>query len=133
MKNEKDLLAGLIGFYSTENHYKLSTRLLLTDGAKYLADNAECYWLFDIVASMASIMRNKGQEFILVKFRYINPFPDSKDKRCYVTFEDGNGNEFYKQKIEYSDFPLLSYEFYVILSGNENGNWFYVAMLKSEY
>lgn len=38
-------------FSGTEHYYRLNRRCLITDGAKYLADEAGAYWLLDAAAS----------------------------------------------------------------------------------
>jgi hypothetical protein len=38
-------------FTGTEHYYRISRRHLLTDGTKYLAKEAECFWMMDAVAS----------------------------------------------------------------------------------
>jgi hypothetical protein len=45
------LLAELAQFTGTQGYTRITRRHLLTDGARYLADHAECYWLVDAVAS----------------------------------------------------------------------------------
>ena len=45
------LLAELAQFTGTQTYTRITRRHLLTDGARYLADQAECYWLMDAVAS----------------------------------------------------------------------------------
>lgn len=132
MKNAQELESALAHFTGTNQYHRLSTRVVLTDGAKFLAEQAECFWLFDIVSSMALIMFQKDEHFLVVKIKRVNPFPDSEDKRYIVTFEDGNGHELFKQKIDYSDFPFVNYEFFAKTSGHQDP-WFYTCMLKSEY
>ena len=54
MLKKAEIEDGLAGFTGTERYHRFSAlfrRFLLTDGAKWLADNAECYWLFDAIAS----------------------------------------------------------------------------------
>ena len=43
--------AQLSHFTGTEKYYRISRRHLLTDGTKYLAKEAECFWLMDAIAS----------------------------------------------------------------------------------
>ena len=38
-------------FTGTERYYRISRRHLLTDGTKYLAEEAECFWLIDAAIS----------------------------------------------------------------------------------
>ncbi len=41
-------------FTGTEHYYRISRRHLLTDGTKYLAEEAECFWMMDAIASHLS-------------------------------------------------------------------------------
>jgi hypothetical protein len=41
-------------FTGTGRYYRISRRHLLTDGTKYLADEAECFWMMDAIASHLS-------------------------------------------------------------------------------
>lgn len=49
----KEALAQLDGFTGTENYYShsLIPSVVYTDGVKALAENADAYWLLDIIAS----------------------------------------------------------------------------------
>jgi hypothetical protein len=47
-KSDPTLLTQFIG---TERYYRISLRHLLTDGTKYLAEHAECFWMMDAIAS----------------------------------------------------------------------------------
>ena len=38
-------------FTGTAKYYRISRRHLLTDGTKYLAEAAECFWMMDAIAS----------------------------------------------------------------------------------
>ena len=38
-------------FTGTGTYYRLSRKHLMTDGAKYLADTAQCYWMMDAIVS----------------------------------------------------------------------------------
>src|SRR6266545_2852011 len=44
-------------FIGTERYYRHFTGMLYTDGIRYLADRAGCYWLIDVVASYQSELR----------------------------------------------------------------------------
>jgi hypothetical protein len=54
MKNELNsevLFSNLAQFTGTTQYYQITTRTVLTDGTRYLADAAGCYWLMDAIAS----------------------------------------------------------------------------------
>ena len=46
--------SALAQFTGTEKHYRISRRHLLTDGTRYLAEKAACFWMMDAVASHLS-------------------------------------------------------------------------------
>jgi len=54
----------LSGFIGTEAYHRfnaLCPKVVLTDGAKYLADQAEAYWLMDIIGSVYTAHQNRKQ------------------------------------------------------------------------
>ena len=107
-------------FTGTENYYRLSRKHLLTDGTKYLADKAGCYWLMDAAAShLAEI--GTADWFLLVRV-------EVRDSSATMYYEDGNGNEHARQQVPYTDFPLASATLYACWDGE---HW--VIMLPSEY
>ena len=111
----------LAQFIGTEEYYRYYN-LLLTDGAHYLAEQAECFWLMDLIASHASIKRWLGKEdFITCKLTV-------QDTVGEVVFDDGNGNILARQHIPFTDFPLEKIELF-IARGEDN----FVVMLPGEY
>lgn len=53
-----DLEEELRQFTGTQQYYMNFTGLLFTDGIKYLADRASCYWLIDLVGSYQPQLRH---------------------------------------------------------------------------
>ena len=51
MMNAETLLQNLEHFCGSEQYYKHWLGLCYTDGIKYLAENAQCFWLIDAIAS----------------------------------------------------------------------------------
>ena len=94
---------------------------LATDGAKYLADSADCYWLMNKIAAHNT-----------KDFRTRNPFQvwelfvsgNSGVVRC----SDGNSNDLVTEDVEYTDFPISEIKLYAI----DDGTWF-VILLPGEY
>ena len=80
-----NLTAALAHFTGTERYYRISPRHLLTDGAKYLADQAACYWMFDAIASHLSEI-GTSDWFVLVRITVA-------DSAAMMVYEDGNGKE----------------------------------------
>lgn len=120
--NPEDLETELRQFTGTENYYKHLGNVVLTDGAKYLADRAGAYWLMDVVASWQ-----------LAKKVACEPFQswniEVKDNnKATIKADDGNGNEIARQEIPFTDFPLRSTRLYLVNDGR-----YRVLMLPSEY
>ena len=89
-----------------------------TDGVKYLAREANAYWLITDILSTAR--RNK----ILRTEPFIVWTLNVKDKKATLTADDGNENILYTKEYDYTDFPLDSVKLYltnnVLLLPSEN-------------
>ena len=118
MKNITE--ADLAMFTGTSRYYRLMPNHLLTEGAKYLADNAECYWLMDVIASYFPIL-SADNGFVLTQLTV-------NDARALVKLEDGNGNVLVEQRIAWTDFPLCEVKLYSCFDGA-----IWVTMFPSEY
>lgn len=128
MQATKKPLADLAYFTGTEDWHRYSIApFTLTDGVKYVADEAGAYWLVDIVMSWQFDERVAREPFQVWKLVL-----DSTGTGATVYCEDGNGNEIrvksseigLPQKIGFTDFPLP--EITLWLTDN-------VLMLPSEY
>ena len=94
--------ADLAQFTGSENWYRhgINRRVLFTDGAKYVADQAGAYWLLDEIAIIQPYnLRVAAEEFQVWKLTV------NADQTAVLTCEDGNDNVVYTKKIEYTDFP----------------------------
>lgn len=118
----------LAQFSGSEHYYQHLHPLLLTDGSKFLADEAGCYWLMDIVAlRMCPALAGKDSFFVVDVER--------RGRGVTLTAHDGGLGEaeprvYYREDITLSDFPLEHYAFYVAFEPSVS-RW--VAMLTSEY
>jgi hypothetical protein len=121
MVEENELLATLKQFTGCDQLARLTRTVLLTEGSSYLAEAAECYWLFDVYASHLMAVDGNKDWFTCLKLNRTN-------HSAIVAIEDGNGGVLAKQKIEYTDFPLQAYTLYGCWTGD-----FWVVMLPSEY
>ena len=110
----------LVQFTGTERYYRISRRHLLTDGTKYLAEEAECFWMMDAVASHLSEI-GTADWFMLIRVTV-------KGTRATMVYEDGNGLERARQAIPYTDLQLPSVNLYAVW---DSERW--VIMLPSEY
>lgn len=124
-------------FTGTEEYHRWSPffqRVVLTDGAKYVAENGGEHgacWLMDAIAShQPTALKNpRLQDFQLWKLE-VNP-----DKTAVLTcWEDSGPGQKPKitQKIEYTDFDRDSFECYC-LPTEIGGAPYQVILLKSEY
>lgn len=122
-----ELTKELGGFTGTVNYYKsFPPGVYLTDGIKYVADRASAYWLFSDVS-------------ILIKGKYKTaPFQVwsldvQPDNTARLTMREDSGEPLlHDQTIEYTDFPVGTFEFWAVQGYVERMNDF-VIMLKSEY
>lgn len=96
-KHELDRFTGS----ETWHRHSLVRTVLFTDGAKYVADAGEAYWLIDEIA-----FAQKGNPSVRAE-----PFQSwtlnvALDHTATLTCEDGNGRIVVGKAIEYTDFPL---------------------------
>ena len=117
--NKEQLLADLALFTGTTQWFRnpLFPSYLYTDGVKYLAEHAECYWLIDYILSNQAISKIKAMEFQVWKINVI-------DNQASIKVEDGNDNLVKEFSIPYTDFPLETFTLWV------EGN---VLLLPSEH
>lgn len=128
MLNATEIQSGLAHFYGTEAYHRLSIfgGLIATDGVRWLAENAGCFWLMDeIGAAQASskIKGNEGCQFI--QFWTLKV----KDNKAELVCEEDTDKPVYSKKIPYTDFPLPEIRLYVQRADERT----FVVMLPSEY
>jgi hypothetical protein len=119
--NLQELISDLAQFTGTNGYHRMYANFYLTDGAKYLAEKAECFWLFDLYWSHIMSIIPSDNEFTVLKLTVT-------DGKASAVIEDGNDNAIAGQEIEYTDFPLPYTTLYCSWFGD---GW--VAMLPSEY
>jgi hypothetical protein len=112
--------ANLNMFTGTEHYYRHTSYAVLTDGTKYLAEAAGAFWLMDAIASYLPQFIGK-QDFIVARLVRTG-------SAAQLTLDDGNGRVLDQQHIEYTDFPITSFQLYACWGGE-----FWVLMLCSEY
>lgn len=109
-------------FTGTTAYFRLFPKVLLTDGTKYLAEHAGCYWLMDVFASyLLTIVKSEQEPFTCLNLAKDN---DS----AVIQIDNGNGQCLAEQRIEFTDFPLDSIKLYGCWTGD-----YWVLMLPSEY
>lgn len=117
--NTQELISNLCQFIGTEKYYRIAPRHVLTDGAKYLAEKARCFWLMDAIATH---LPKQYHDYFAVANLAVN------GTSAVLTLDDGNGNVFARQDIAYTDFPLESMKLYCSFDGE-----YWAIMLTSEY
>ena len=122
---DKDqLLDELHNFYCTEHYHRTNPGLLVTDGVKFLADNAGCYWLLDMVWSYMPVLRKSRDTFFVVRYAGT---PGASG--LFSITDDIPANQTYAtQTVEYTDFQLDEIVLYLSATEEE-----FVLMLRSEY
>ena len=109
-QNEKTLSAAdLAQFTGTEQWYRhsINRSILYTDGAQYVAEHGEAYWLLDEIALIQSYDQNVAAEEFQVWTLTVRP-----DKTATLACDDGNGNVVFSKEIPYTDFPLDTIKLY---------------------
>jgi hypothetical protein len=118
----ENLESDLKQFTGTDEYHRWSVlfpNILLTDGAKYLAEKAGAYWLMDLIGSwQQNITGTDFQVWRLTK---------TGDK-AVVVCDNGNGYILARQHISYTDFPLDEVNLYAV-----QGMGDLVIMLPGEY
>ena len=102
-----EIKEGLQHFHGTEMFYQIPLlRTRFTDGLKYLANAADCFWLITDTSVIAKSLMNRS-EFITIDFKRL-----SEEKQDYsgyeaeIIYSDGNDNILEKQGYRATDFPL---------------------------
>ena len=119
--NEKDLRR-FSGSETMTRFNSLFKNALLSEGALYLAQEGQAYWLMDIIASVQGLEAVKGEYFQVWRLQV------NEDQSALVTCDDGNENILYTQAIEYTDFSLDHIKLYAVKDGDN-----LVIMLPGEY
>ncbi len=84
----------------TEHYFRLIGRCLITDGAKYHADEADAYWLLDAAASHL-LELGTSDWFALVRLVVT-------ERQAVLLFEDGNGGVRASQQIPFTGMRQLN-------------------------
>ena len=113
-------LAKLAQFTGTTHYWRVARQFVITDGVKYLAENAYCFWLIDAVISHLLEIGTLDW-FVLVR-------AEISGSSAILIYEDGNGAEYARQAIPYTDLQLPIVDLYAVW---DSERW--VIMLPSEY
>ena len=94
--------ADLTQFTGSEQWYRhgINRKVLFTDGAKFVADQAGAYWLVDEIAIIQPHDKRVAAEEFQVWKLAVNA-----DHSGILTCDDGDDHVVYTKQIEYTDFP----------------------------
>jgi len=109
MQKATELLKNLAQFTCTGKYYfhPLFKRYRYTDGVRYLAINAECYWLLEFIFGHQSNSKIKQTPFQVWKL--------VKDgDKVTISIEDGDNNVVKTFKLNYTSFPIEEYTLWMI-------------------
>ena len=112
-------LKSLESYTGTEQYFKIPfSDYVYTDGIKALIDLSSCYWLVSDTGILLSHKKQYERDFLILNIKV-------KDNKAVITLkEDTDEKPIYTKQINYTDFPLKEYEFYIINK---------TFLLKSEY
>jgi hypothetical protein len=133
MMDAETLLQNLKQFCGTEQYYKHFLGIRYTDGVKYLADNAQCFWLIDAIAShqpkVNKIQRLREFQLWFLHVGNAHEFikPTGHNAAVLTCWEDTPTAETKPvviQQIPFTDFPLPEIKLYlqekILLLPDEN-------------
>lgn len=99
----------LLYFTGSERWFRHSIirRVTYTEGAQFVAERGNAYWLLDEIAlAQVSVAAVTTEEFQVWRLRV------NADKTATLTCEDGNYKQVYSKPIPFTDFPLNEITFY---------------------
>lgn len=107
-----DIETALQQFTGTEKLYRHPlSKLVYTDGVKYLADAAGAYWLIDAVGSYQTRPELRGERLQMWRLERDG---DRARLTCSRDIENGRPVDVYvTQDITFTDFPLAGVTLYV--------------------
>ena len=102
-----EIKEGLQHFHGSEMFFQMPLiRTRFTNGIKYLADVANCFWLVTDTSVIAKNLMNKSY-FITIDFKRLTK-DEQEEFGCeaFITYGDGNDNILEKHRYNVTDFPL---------------------------
>ena len=127
-KTPEELTAALAQFTGTTQFFRYWAGIsFFTDGVKYLADEARCYWLLDAIGSyQAELAKNPDERLHELQFWTLTVNPD---KSAVLTcIADKGEPPAVRQEIEWTDFPLPEIHIWLGFEGDKT-----IAYLPSEH
>ena len=123
-----DLKNALAEYSGSEHFYRVSAfmrNFIVTEGVKFLADAAQCYWLLDVIVSHLPAVIAAGEEFAVVLLERNAEGAGA----VFQIVDDVPANVVYaRQEIEFTTFPLAMIKLYL---QTDSEHW--TLMLPGEY
>ena len=116
MMKASELENDLAQFNGTEKYYNYNlfgSKIFLTDGVKYLAENAQCYWLIDAILSYQPKCK---KDKMLSQMQFWTLKTNTEKHKAILTCERDSDDIAFTQEIPYTDFPLNEIKIWI-----ENG------------
>jgi hypothetical protein len=103
-RETSQIIENLKRFTGSEQFYKqmLFPTLKYTEGLKYVATKCNAYWFLTDVLSVCEKLETK------LDFISISLFKKENENFCHIIYDDGNGNDIFKQEYTTTDFPLFN-------------------------
>jgi len=94
----------------TEQYFKIPfSSFVYTDGINNLIDKCKCWWLISDFGILLECEKNLNKDFLVLTIEV------NKDKTAVITLkEDSDLKPIYSKKLDYTDFSLSKFEFYII-------------------
>ncbi|MEO1558632.1 MAG: DUF6876 family protein [Cyanobacteria bacterium J06632_19] len=106
MKTPHEIITELKQFYGSATLYKHWLGLKYTEGIQHLAQEANCYWLLDAIASHQTKQFLSNPQLREFQIWHLQVQENSSVLIC----EWDTNQEVLRQEIEYTDFPLNQIE-----------------------
>lgn len=134
----KQIKSVLNHFIGTTAYFKLSPlfrNFLLTDGAKFVAEECQAYWLFELIASHQINPAIKKCRHLNGSIQCWKLVVDESTSKGIVTCEWDKGKTVLTQELPYTDFPLQEIKVWVSKTYIDSNcsELVTVAYLPSEY
>ena len=115
-------------FTGSLNHHRFSalSKSALTDGAKFVADELQAYWLFDAIASHIDYGMTEPHDM------YFSTL-DVHDGSAKLVIDDGDGNVLASQDFDCTNFPYAMVDKIEIWSAKKYIYGYHVHYLPSEH
>lgn len=102
-----ELTQALQQFCGSQVQYRLYPNLIITEGVKFLCEEAHCYWLMDVIWSYQTYPAIRNEVFQVYTL-----LVDLATQEGQILCTDGNEAQLFNQKLPFTDFPLESLTLY---------------------